>query len=180
MKRILFILMFIFSFTSFSFAEDDTWITLGYSYYLPEQSGSKAPAGPVNLTVGGQVMDWVAVDLTVGYLWEKKKKNATTDINTMPVRLHFLLQPIFDTGMFEVLPYIGIGPHVAANNTDFANNIFSYGFSAKAGVRFMEDGLLFGIGVEYLYNHLEANHNGIKEKFNGSGVAFGAEIGTVF
>ena len=180
MKRILFILMFIFSFASFSFAADDTWITIGYSYYLPEQSGSKAPAGPVNLTVGGQVMDWVAVDLTVGYLWDLKPKNSTTDINTMPVRLHALLQPIFDTGMFEVLPYIGIGPHVAANNTDFANNIFSYGFSAKAGVRFMEDGLLFGIGVEYLYNHLEANHNGIKEKFNGSGVAFGAEIGTVF
>ena len=180
MKRILFILMFIFSFTSFSFAEDDTWITLGYSYYLPEQSGSKAPAGPVNLTVGGQVMDWVAVDLTVGYLWDLKPKQADTDINSMPIRLDFLIQPSFDTGMFDVLPYLGIGPHVAANNTDFANNIFSYGFSAKVGVRFIEDGLLFGVGVEYLYNHVDADQNGVKERFNASGIAFGAEIGTVF
>lgn len=180
MKKFLFLILFIFSFSSFSFADDNTWITLGYSYYLPEESGAQAPLGPVNLTVGGQIMDWLAVDLTVGYLWDLKTKSATTTINTMPVRLNVLLQPRFDTGMFDVLPYIGIGPHVAANNTDFANNIFSYGFSAKVGVRFIENGLLFGLGVEYLYNHFDVDHGGIKEKFNGSGIAFGAELGTVF
>ena len=180
MKKFLFLILFIFSFSSLSYADDNTWITVGYSYYLPEETGATAPLGPANLTVGGQIMDWVAVDLTVGYLWDLKPKNATTDINTMPVRLHALLQPCFDTGMFDVLPYLGIGPHVAANNTDFANNIFSYGFSAKVGVRFIEDGLLFGVGVEYLYNHVDADHNGVKERFNASGIAFGAEIGTVF
>ena len=46
----------------------------------------------------------------------------------MPIRLDFLIQPKFDTGMFDVLPYIGIGPQISANNTDYANNIFSYGF----------------------------------------------------
>ncbi len=180
MKKFLFILLFILSFSSISYADDNTWITVGYSYYLPEESGAKAPLGPVNLTVGGQVTDWFALDLTVGYLWDLFPKNAETDINSMPVRLHALLQPSFDTGMFDVLPYLGIGPHVAANNTNFANNIFSYGFSAKVGVRFKEDGLILGVGIEYLYNHLEADHNGVKAKFNGSGIAFGAEIGTVF
>ena len=142
MKKFLFLILFIFSLSSLSYADDNTWITVGYSYYLPEETGATAPLGPANLTVGGQIMDWVA--------------------------------------MFDVLPYLGIGPHVAANNTDFANNIFSYGFSAKVGVRFIEDGLLFGVGVEYLYNHVDADHNGVKERFNASGIAFGAEIGTVF
>ncbi len=179
MKKALIVVMFLMSFAGYSYAED-MWINLGYSYYLPEESGAKAPMGPANLTIGGQVTDWVAIDFSIGYLWDLKPKQADTDINSMPIRLDFLIQPSFDTGMFDVLPYIGIGPQISANNTNYANNIFSYGFSAKAGVRFVENGFLFGIGAEYLYNPLEVEYNGIKNKYNASGIMFGGEIGVVF
>ncbi len=172
MKKALIVVMFLMSFAGYSYA-NDMWINLGYSYYLPEESSAKAPLGPVNLTIGGQVTDWVAIDFSIGYLWDLKPHQAETDINIMPVRLNFLIQPCFDTGMFDVLPYIGIGPQISANNTDYANNIFSYGFSAKAGVRFIENGFLFGVGLEYLYN-------GLKNKYNASGIMFGGEIGVVF
>lgn len=180
MKKTIIVLIFILSFAGYSKADDNFWINLGYSYYLPEESGAKAPTGPANLTIGGQVTDWVAIDFSIGYLWDLKTKNADTDINTMPIRLDFLIQPSFDTGMFDVLPYIGIGPQISANNTNYANNIFSYGFSAKAGVRFIENGVLFGIGAEYLYNPLEVNYNGVKNKYNASGIMFGGEVGIVF
>lgn len=180
MKKIIFLLMFTFSFSIYSYADDNTWITLGYSYYLPEESGAKAPLGPVSLIVGGQIMDWVAVDLGVSYLWDMKNKNSITDINTMTVKLHAVLQPKIETDMFYVLPYLGIGPQASANNTDYANNIFSYGFSTKIGVRFMEDGFILGVGAEYMYNPVEVKYNDTVHKYNGSGFLFGAEIGTVF
>ena len=67
MKKALIAVMFLMSFASYSYAED-MWINLGYSYYLPEESSAKAPVGPVNLTIGGQVTDWVAIDFSIGYL----------------------------------------------------------------------------------------------------------------
>lgn len=179
MKKIVIIVMFLLSFAYHSYA-GDLWINFGYSYYLPEENGAKAPTGPVNLTLGGQVTDWVAIDFSIGYLWDFKPKQNDTDISIMPIRLDLLVQPRFATGMFDVLPYIGIGPQVSANHTDYANNIFSYGFSAKAGVRFVENGLLFGLGIEYLYNPLEVEYNGDKHKYNASGIMFGGEIGVVF
>lgn len=181
-KIILCAIFFLFSFIS-SYA-GDMWINLGYNYYLPEKSGASAPNGPANLTIGGQVTDWVAIDFSIGYLWDFKPdysdSDIKTDINTMPIRLFFLVQPKIDTGMFDILPYIGIGPQISANNTDYTNNIFSYGFSAKAGVRFVENGFLFGIGIEYLYNPIEVKYNDEKYKYNASGVMFGGEIGVVF
>lgn len=179
MKKAVMIVISLMLFTGYSYA-GDMWINLGYSYYLPEESGAKAPTGPANLTIGGQVTDWVAIDFSIGYLWDLKPKKADTDIAIMPIRLDLLLQPRFATGMFDVLPYIGIGPQISANHTDYSNNIFSYGFSAKAGVRFVENGWLFGIGLEYLYNPIEVEYNGEKHKYNTSGIMFGGEVGVVF
>ncbi len=181
MKKVVFFffVIMIFSLNSYA-ANNNTWISAGYSYYLPEESGSISPLGPVNLTVGGQIMNWIAMDLTIGYLWDLKPKDSITDINTMSVRYHVLMQPKIETEMFTILPYLGIGPQLSANNTDYANNIFSYGFSTKIGVRFMENGLMLGIGVEYLYNPIEVDYKGVTTRYNGSGFAFGAEIGTVF
>ena len=109
MKKTLVVIMFLMSFASYSYAED-MWINLGYSYFLPEESGATAPMGPANLTIGGQVTDWVAIDFSIGYLWDLKPKQADTDINIMPIRLDFLIQTKFDTRMYEEQPYIGIGP----------------------------------------------------------------------
>ena len=36
-------------------------------------------------------------DFSIGYLWDLKPHQAETDINIMPVRLNFLIQPCFDT-----------------------------------------------------------------------------------
>ncbi len=181
MKRVIFLLCFIISLVNYSYAvNNNTWISIGYSYYLPEESGAQAPLGPVNLTVGGQIMNWVALDLSIGYLWDLIPANNITDVNIMSVRLHALLQPKIETEMFTVLPYFGIGPHVSSNNTDYANNIFSYGFSSKVGVRLMEKGLILGVGVEYLYNPIQFDYKGITSNINCSGFAFGVELGTAF
>lgn len=76
---------------------------------------------------------------------------------------------------------LGIGPQISISNTDFQNNIFSYGFSVKAGVRFSEGWLMLGLGIEYLYNTpIEATYQGVKYTYNGSGVLFGGEVGIVF
>lgn len=184
MKKILFIASVLFlGFNGASFADEDMWVTLGYGYYIPEEGG-KAPLGPVNLTIGGQVTDWVAIDFSIGYFWgfENKEKAGRifTDIDSLPVRLHFMVQPSFDAGYFDILPYLGIGPAIAVNGTNFSNADFSYGFSAKAGLRFIENGFLFGIGAEYIYNHLDISYGGFKNKYNTSGISVGAEIGYAF
>lgn len=188
MKKVLVIVMLCFSIAAFSktsaFASEDMWISLGYNYYIPEKSGGKSPDGPVNMTIGGQITDWVALDFMIGYMWGLKEKDdltkPATDIDSLPIRLHFMIHPWFDVNYFNIAPYIGIGPSIAVNGTDFANNNFSYGFSAKAGVRFEENGFLFGIGAEYIYNPLDVKSNGVTYKYNTSGFSVGGEIGFAF
>lgn len=117
--------MFLLLSAGYSYAED-IWITLGYSYFLPEQNKSSeiAPIGPIDIKVGGQINDWLAVDFAIGYFWDYRPDGATystsssqdsngnatttydyTDINMMPMRLDLLLQPVIGTKMFDILPY---------------------------------------------------------------------------
>lgn len=166
-----------------AYASEDMWITAGYNYYIPEKSGGKSPDGPVNMTIGGQITDWVAIDFMIGYMWglkEPANTNPVTDIDSLPIRLHFMVHPWFDVSYFNIAPYIGVGPAVAVNGTDFANTNFSYGFSAKAGLRFEENGFLFGIGAEYIYNPIDIKYNGVTYKYNTSGFSVGGEIGFAF
>lgn len=180
----------------------DAWITLGYSYFLPEQNKSSevAPIGPIDFKIGGQITDWLAIDFAIGYFWDYGPENSEyssstsedddgntvttsdyTDINMMPIRLDLLLQPIIATKYFDVLPYIGIGPQISISNTDFQNNILSYGFSVKAGIRFSESFFVIGLGIEYLYNTpIEATYQGVNHTYNGSGIMFGGEVGIIF
>lgn len=205
MKKVIvyFMFLFVLLFANNSYARD-AWITAGYSYFLPEENMSggsaTAPIGPITITLGGQLNDWIAMDFSIGYLWDYRASDSTysvessvdedgntstttyySDINMLPIRLDVLFQPIIATGMFDILPYIGIGPQITLSNTDFQNNIFSYGFSAKAGVRFSEGWLMIGIGMEYLYNTpIEATYRGQKYTYKGSGLMFGGEIGIAF
>lgn len=182
-KLIILVTTMILSTAAISFADDDNlWINVGYSYYLPESSSMKAPLGPVDFTVGGEPVDWFAIDLTLGYLWDMKVKNDKVpnakikELSTFSARLNFLFQPAIDVEYFVLRPYIGAGAVANMNATNTASNIFTPGFSVKAGFRFTENGLLFGIGAEYIFNQFRHNN----EYVDGSGYLFGGEIGIMF
>ena len=170
-------------------AEEDIWITVGYNYFLHEDSNYGSPMGPASLTVGTQVSDYIAFDINLAYYWGMKGKyvvpgkSLKTELSSFQGKFLFLFHPKFDLITFDLAPYIGIGPMVGAGNFSYTSNEFVYGFSAKAGLRFIEKGFLFGINFEYLYNHIENIKNpydGSKSDFNASGFLFGAEIGYAF
>ena len=91
-----------------------------------------------------------------------------------------MYQPNIDLDKVDLRPYAGIGPMFAINGTNFSNSNFSGGFAAKAGLRIVHKHHLYRIGLEYLFNHAHIEHNGIKNNYNASGLAIGAEIGFTF
>lgn len=184
MKKILFLPLFlIFSVATHAYATD-VWVTAGYSYLLPTEKGSSAPYGPIDFKVGVQAVDWVAFDFAIGYYWKFKNpisdNRLDTTLDGLPVRADILLQKKLYFAYFTLLPYIGIGPAFYANGSNFANNEFSFGFSAKAGVRFADKGYIFGVGIEYLYNKVKISSGGNTYNYDASGVMFGGEVGFYF
>ena len=186
MKKIIFLTaLILFTTSTLGFAQqrrDKVWINIGYSYLLPESKSMKAPTGPVNFTVGGEPVKWFAIDFSLGYTWDMKIKNGEynnpyiDEVSTFNGRLNFLFQPSFDVQYFILRPYIGGGAVININSTNEASYIFTPGFSVKAGFRFTENGLLFGIGAEYIFNQFSRNN----EFRDASGYLFGGEIGLMF
>lgn len=169
--------------------EENGWVTVGYSYFLHEDNKYTGPLGPINITVGGQVSDYIAFDINLGYQWGMKGKNIPagrtekTEFSSYQGKFLFLIHPKINLITYDLVPYIGIGPMVGAGNFNYTSNELVFGFSAKGGLRFFAKGFLFGINVEYLYNHLDNVKNpydGSKSSFNGSGILFGAELGYAF
>ena len=192
MKK-LFLPIFLFTISLQAVAEeekkntyDQVWFSLGYSYFIAEEAKGN-PLGPATATVGVQLWKWLVLDMSLGYVWSLDYDNADkhkgTDLDYFPVRAVLMYQPdipIKSVENFSLRPYAGIGPMFAINGTNFSNSNFSGGFSAKAGLRIRHKHHLYGIGLEYLFNHAHIDYNGTKSNYNASGLAIGAEIGFTF
>lgn len=162
---------------------DHVWFSLGYNYFITEDAKG-SPLGPANATVGVKLWRWLALDMSLGYVWKldynDTSEHKATDLDYFPIRAVLMYQPNIDLDKVDLRPYAGIGPMFAINGTNFSNSNFSCGFAAKAGLRIIHKHHLYGIGLEYLYNHAHIEHNGVKNNYNASGLAVGAEIGFTF
>lgn len=189
MKKILLAVLFLFPLSIYAEEQDKdlrdrVWFSLGYSYYISEAADNNDPLGPATATVGVKLWRWIALDMSLGYVWgldyTENQDHRATDLDFFPVRAVLMYQPNIVLDKISLRPYAGIGPMFAINGTNYSNSNFSGGFSAKAGLRVIHKSHLYGIGLEYLYNHAEIEFNGIKNSYNGSGLAIGAEIGFTF
>lgn len=167
-------------------ANDQVWFSLGYGYFVDE-AASGIPLGPATATVGVQLWKWLVLDMSLGYVWAldyaDTAEHKGTDLDYFPVRAVLMYQPdipIESIDKFSLRPYVGIGPMFAINGTNFSNSNFSGGFATKAGLRIRHKNHLYGVGLEYLFNHAHIDYEGTKNNYNASGLGIGFEIGFTF
>lgn len=172
------------------------WLLFGYSDSETEDKSLAGLTGPINLTIGGELYNFLGLEITLAGRWNTQNifsnyggsdVPVTNTLWSFDIKPYLILQPNIGIDLISFRPYIGIGPsfHVTGLNstTDISgsyinssSSAFNVGFSAKTGYRLQILYIFFlGMGVEFLYHNTRLNNN----NYNLSGWTMGAEAGII-
>lgn len=173
MKKIIFILCvpFILLSTGKSYADSGayySWLTVGYGYSQSVENSWSA-TGPVKLTIGGLLWEYVGMELSADTSWlDNGRNNFAWSLDLKP---YVLVQSTLGNRSNALIPYVGIAPvfSIAGVNYDNRDDVtgFDVGVATKGGLRVKLAGaLMLGMGIEYVYHHNKLPHTRNMSQFN--------------
>lgn len=168
MKKLLFLLVLtsLVLYSQNAYARNGayySWLTVGYGY-SQSVGGSWSSYGPLKLTIGGLLWNYVGMELAADTSWDDIGNNNNSW--TLDLKPYVLIQSTLGNRSNALIPYVGIAPVFSIAGIDYENKEdtagFDVGVAAKGGLRVrLIDALMLGVGIEYVYHHndLPASRN---------------------